>query len=113
MIATLIPWLLLATGALGMALGVDRTLKRRQNHSRLLQALSFLGGAVLLAAPVGMVLQSVKGLPVSGVSILLMLALAICRMACALKNLPIAFIQDLLVGLHISDHHGLWNLLGG
>lgn len=188
MVATLIPWLLLATGALGMALGVNRTLKRRQNQSRLLQVLSFLGGVLLLAAPVGMVLQSGKGPPVSGVSILLMLALGICLMARALKNLPIAFIlvivtgtgmfwlfsyfkhlsfligdvstqsialviavlllivfgvsffiektvdlflgllgvgavvfvvaaaafsQGLLVGLHITDHHGLWNLLGG
>ncbi len=98
MIATLIPWLLLGTGALGIALGANRTLNRRENQSRLLQVLSFLGGAVLLAAPVGMVLQSGKGPPVSGVSILLMLALAICLMARALRNLPIAFILVIVTG---------------
>lgn len=188
MIATFIPWILLATGALGMALGVNRTLQRRENQSKLLQVLSFAAGAVLLAAPVGMVLQRAKGPPVSGVSILLLLLLGICLMARALKGLPIAFIcvavlgtglfwlfshfkhlsfligdvstqsialaiavlllvvfgasffiektvdlflgllgigvvvfvvaaaafiQGLLVGLHITDHYGLWNLLGG
>lgn len=188
MIATFIPWILLAAGALGMALGVNRTLKRRENESRLLPALSFAAGAVLLAAPVGMVLQRAKGPPVSGASILLLLLLGICLMARALKNLPIAFLlvvvlgtglfwlfsrfkhlsfligdvstqsialaiavlllvvfgvsffiektidlflgllgvgvvvfvvaaaaflQGLLVGLHITDHYGLWNLLGG
>ena len=98
MIATYIPWLLLATGALGVALGVNRTLKRRENQSNLLQVLSFLSGAILLAAPVGMVLQSGKGPAVSGVSILLMLLLAICLMGRALKNLPIAFIIAVVTG---------------
>jgi len=97
-IATYIPWLLLATGALGVVLGVNRTLKRRENQSKLLQVLSFLSGAVLLAAPVVMVLQSGKGPAVSGVSILLMLLLAICLMGRALKNLPIAFIIAVVTG---------------
>jgi hypothetical protein len=98
MIATYIPWLLLATGALGVALGVNRTLKRRENQSKLLQVISFLSGAILLAAPVGMVLQSGKGSEVSGVSILLMLLLGICLMGRALKNLPIAFIIVAVMG---------------
>jgi len=98
MIATYIPWLLLATGALGVALGVNRTLKRRENQSKLLQVASFLSGAILLAAPVGMVLQSGKGPEVSGVSILMMLLLGICLMGRALKNLPIAFIIVAVMG---------------
>lgn len=98
MIATFIPWLLSATGALGVALGVNRTLKRRKNQSKLLQVLSFLSGAVLLAAPVGMVLQSGMGPPVSGISILLMLLLGICLMGRALKNLPITFIIVAVTG---------------
>jgi hypothetical protein len=187
MIYTLFPWLLLATGALGVALGLNRALKSRANESKVLQVIAFLSGALLLAAPVGMVLQSGKGPAVSGVSILLALLLGICLIGRGLKNVPIAFIivavaatglfwllsvvkdfsfagnvptqgialaiavvliivfgisffieksidlflailsmgpvvfivaaaaliQGLLVGLHITDRHGLLNLLGG
>jgi hypothetical protein len=187
MIATYIPWLLLASGAIGIALGVNRTLKRKENESKLLQVISFLVGAILLAAPVALVLQGGKGSEMSGISILLVLLLGLCLMSRALKSLPIAFIivavmgtglfwlfsyfkqfsfagdiptqtialvitvlllavfgisffiektidlflgllalgpivsivaaaaflQGLLVGLHITDHHGLLNLLKG
>ena len=187
MIASYIPWLLLASGTLGIVLGVNRTLKRRENESKLLQVISFLSGVILFVAPVAMVLQGGKGSEVSGVSILLMLLLGICLISRALKNLPIAFIivavmgpglfwlfsyfkqfsfagdiptqtialvitvlllvvfgisffvektidlflgllslgpvvfilaaaaflQGLLIGLHITNHHGLLNLLGG
>jgi hypothetical protein len=187
MVATYIPWLLWTSGAIGVALGVNRTLKRRENESKFLQSISFLSGAILLAAPVAMVLQGGKGSEVSGVSILLVLFLGICLMSRALKSLPIAFIivtvmgtglfwlfsyfkqfsfagevptqtialviaalllavfgisffiektidlflgllglgpivfivavaaflQGLLIGLHITDQHGLLNLLGG
>ena len=187
MIATYIPWLLLASGAIGIALGVNRTLKRKEKESKLLQVISFLVGAILLAAPVALVLQGGKGSEVSGISILLVLLLGICLMSRALKSLPIAFIivavmgtglfwlfsyfkqfsfagdiptqtialvitvlllavfgisffiektidlflgllglglivfivaaaaflQGLLIGLHITDHHGLLNLLRG
>lgn len=187
MIATYIPWLLLASGAIGIALGVNRTLKRKEKEIKLLQVISFLVGAILLSAPVALVLQSGKGSEVSGISILLVLLLGICLMSRALKSLPIAFIivtvmgtglfwlfsyfkqfsfagdiptqtialvitvlllaffgisffiektidlflgllglgpivfivaaasflQGLLIGLHITDHHGLLNLLRG
>jgi hypothetical protein len=187
MIASYYPWLLLAAGALGVALGVNRTLKHRKKESKLLQVVSFLAGALLLAAPVGMVLQAGKGPAVSGGSIMLMIGLGICLTARALKSIPIAFIivavtgtglfwllaqvkqvsfagdvptqaialaiaillvivfgisflvektidlflgflglgpvvlivaaaaliQGFLIGLHITDHHGLLNLLGG
>ena len=187
MIDTYALWLLLVSGALGCVLGVNRTLKRRENESKSLQVISFLFGAILLAAPVVIVLQGGQGSEVSGGSILLMLLLGICLMSRALKNLPIAFmvvavmgtglfwlfsyfkqfsfagdistqaialtitilllivfgisfivektidlflgllslgpvvfilsaaafLQGLLIGLHITDHHGLLNLLGG
>jgi hypothetical protein len=98
MIATYGPWLLLATGVLGVVLGVDRTLKRRAQESKLLQVASFLAGATLLAAPVGLVLQAGQAPPISGVSILLMLALGICLTARALKSIPLAFIVVAIVG---------------
>lgn len=98
MIATYGSWLLLVTGALGIALGVNRTLKRRSKESKLLQAVSFLAGVLLLGAPVGLVLQAGQGPPVSGVSILLMMALGICLTARALKSIPLAFIIVAVVG---------------
>lgn len=98
MIATYGPWLLLVTGALGIALGVNRTLKRRSKESKLLQVVSFVAGVLLLAAPVGLVLQAGQGPPVSGVSILLMMALGICLTARALKSIPLAFIIVAVVG---------------
>jgi hypothetical protein len=187
MIAIYYPWLLVATGALGVALGVNRTLKSSKEESKALKALSVVAGGLLLAAPIGMVLQAGKGPAVSGASVLLMLLLGICLVARALKSIPLAFIivavtgtglfwllsqlkqvsfagdvptqtialamaillvivfgvsflvektidlflgllglgpvvtivaavaliQGLLIGLRITDHHGLLNLLGG
>ncbi len=98
MIAAYGPWLLLATGALGVVLGVNRTLKRRTQESTMLQAVSFLAGVLLLAAPVGLVLQAGEGPPVSGGSILLMLVLGICLTARALKSIPLAFIIVAVMG---------------
>ena len=98
MISTYIPWLLLISGALGIVLGVNRTLKRRENESKLLQVISFLVGTVLFVAPVAMVLQGRQRADVSGLSILLMLLLAICLVARALKDLPIAFIVIAVLG---------------
>jgi hypothetical protein len=98
MIATYIPWLLLVSGAIGVALGVNRTLKRKEKESKLLQVISFLVAAILLAAPVALVLQSGKGSEVSGISILLALLLGICLMSRALKSLPIAFIVVAVMG---------------
>jgi len=92
MIYTLFPWLLLATGALGVALGLNRALKSRANESKVLQVIAFLSGALLLAAPVGLVLQSGTGPAVSGASILLALLLGICLIGRGLINVPIAFI---------------------
>ena len=98
MIASVAPWLLLATGALGVILGINRILKRRARESKALQAVSFLAGVLLLAAPVGLVLQAGKGPPVSGVSVLLMLALGICLTARGLKSIPLAFLIVAVVG---------------
>ncbi|MGE5257599.1 MAG: hypothetical protein ACM3KE_13055 [Hyphomicrobiales bacterium] len=99
MIATYSPWLLLATGVLGVVLGVDRTLKRRTQESKLLQVAAFLAGVALLAAPVALVLQAGQGgPPVSGASVLLMLALGICFTARGLKSIPLAFIIVAVMG---------------
>ena len=98
MLAPYVPWLLSASGLLGVVLGVNRTLKRRENESKLLQVISFLAGALLFAIPVTMVLYSENSSEVSGGSILLMLLLAICLVGRALKNLPIAFIIVAVTG---------------
>lgn len=98
MLATYVPWLLSSSGLLGVVLGVNRTLKRRENESKLLQVISFLVGAVLFAAPVAMVLYGGHSSEVSGGSILLMLLLAICLVGRALKKLPIAFIIVAVMG---------------
>ncbi len=98
MLAIYVPWLLSASGLLGVVLGVNRTLKRRENESKLLQVISFLAGAVLFAAPVAMVLYGGHSSEVSGGSILLMLLLAICLVGRALKKLPMAFIIVAVMG---------------
>ena len=98
MIATYIPWLLIVSGALGVVLGVNRTLKRVENESKLLQVISFLAGVVLFAAPVAMVIQGKQSVEVSAISILLMLLLAVCLVARALKDLPLAFIVVAVLG---------------
>ena len=100
MLATYVPWLLSASGLLGVVLGVNRTLKRREKESKLLQVISFLAGAFLFAAPVAMVLYGEHSSEVSGGSILLMLLLAICLVGRALKKLPIAFIILAVMGIN-------------
>jgi len=98
MLMTSFPWLLVTFGLLGVVLGVDRTLKRRENESKLLQVIAFLAGLVLFAIPVVMVLQGGQGIEISGLSILLILLLAICLVGRALKRLPLAFVIVTVMG---------------
>jgi len=92
-------WVLVLCGLLGVALGINRTIKRREKESHVLQLLSAIGGIVALATPTVMVLHiKPKGVYTAG-TLLLMLVLSLCLLARPLKSVPIAFIVVTATGV--------------
>ena len=84
-------WVLVLCGALGLALGIDRTVKRRQRESLVLQLLSAVGGLVMLAMPTVMVLYVKPKGAYTAATLLLLIAVGLCLLARPLKAIPIAF----------------------
>lgn len=84
-------WVLVLCGVLGVALGIDRTVKRRENESFILQLLSAVGGLVVLAMPTVMVLHIKSKGVYTAATLLLMIVLSLCLLARPLKKIPITF----------------------
>ncbi len=86
-------------GLLGVALGVDRILKKREEESRVLQVLSFFGGLILLALPILMVLYiDVEGV-YSNYTLLLMFLTGLSLNARPFEKMPAAFTIVTLLGI--------------
>ena len=92
-------FVLLLCGLLGVALGINRTIKRREQESLLLQVLSALGGIVVLVMPLVMVLQINQKGVYTAATVLLMIAFSLCLLARPLKRIPIAFIVVTAAGV--------------
>jgi hypothetical protein len=86
-------------GLLGLALGINRTIKRREKESLLLQVLSALGGIVVLILPLVMVLQINQKGVYTAATVLLMTAFSLALLARPLKKIPIAFIVVTAAGV--------------
>jgi hypothetical protein len=82
---------LVLCGLLGVALGINRTLKRREKESFLLQLFSAIGGVVVLAMPTVMVLHIKPKGVYTAATLLLMIVFSLCLLARPLKKIPIAF----------------------
>jgi hypothetical protein len=90
---------LVLCGLLGVALGINRTIKRREKESLVLQGLSAIGGILVLAMPVVMVLQiNPKGV-YTAATVLLMIVFSLCLLARPLKKIPIAFVLVTAAGV--------------
>ena len=92
-------FVLVLCGVLGVALGINRTLKRREKESMLLQVLSALGGVVVLVTPVVMVSQIHQKGGYTAATLLLMIVFSLCLLARPLKKIPIAFIVVAAAGV--------------
>lgn len=90
---------LVLCGVLGVALGLNRTIKRREKESLVLQVLSAIGGLVLLATPTVMVLHLKQKGVYTAATLLLMIVLSLCLLARPLKKVPIAFITVTAAGV--------------
>jgi hypothetical protein len=84
-------WVLVLCGLVGVALGINRTIKRREKESLVLQLLSTLGGLVVLATPTVMVLHIKQKGVYTAATLLLMIVFSLCLLARPLKKIPIAF----------------------
>jgi len=82
---------LVVCGALGVALGINRTIKRREKESFALQLLSAMGGLVVLAMPTVMVLHIKQKGVYTAETLLLMIVFSLCLLARPLKKIPIAY----------------------
>lgn len=89
--ATHYAWILVLCGLLGVALGINRTVMRRENESLVLQLVSAIGGLAVLATPTIMVLHVKPKGVYTAATLLLMIALSLCLLARPLKAIPIAF----------------------
>ena len=92
-------WVLVLCGLLGIALGINRTLKRREKESIVLQVLSALGGIVLLGMPLVMVLQINQKGVYTAATLLMMIVFSLCLLARPLRKIPIAFIVVMAAGV--------------
>jgi len=90
---------LVLCGVLGVALGINRTIKRREKESLVLQVLSAIGGLVVLATPTVMVLHIKPKGAYTAATLLLMIVLSLCLLARPLKKVPIAFITVTAAGV--------------
>ena len=78
-------------GLLGVALGLNRTIKRREKESLILRLLSTMAGVVVLALPTLMVLDVKHKGTYTAATLLLMIVLSLCLLARPLKKIPMAF----------------------
>jgi hypothetical protein len=90
-LATHYAWVLVLCGVLGVALGIDRTVKRREKESLVLRLLSGISGLVVLAMPTVLVLSAKPKAAYTAATLLLMLAFSLCLLARPLKAVPITF----------------------
>jgi hypothetical protein len=90
---------LVVCGVLGVALGVNRTIKRREKESVVLQLLSAVGGLVVLAMPTVMVLHIKQKGVYTAETLLLMIVFSVCLLARPLKKIPIAYTVVTAAGL--------------
>jgi len=86
-------------GLLGVALGINRTIKRREKESLVLQVLSALGGILVLVMPPLMVLQINQKGGYTAATVLLMIVFSLCLLARPLKKIPLAFIVVTAAGV--------------
>ena len=86
-------------GLLGVALGINRTIKRREKESLILQVLSALGGILVLVMPPVMVLQINQKGGYTAATLLLMIVFSLCLLARPLKKIPVAFIVVTAAGV--------------
>ena len=86
-------------GLLGVALGINRTLKRREKESLVLQVLSAMGGILVLVMPPVMVLQINQKGVYTAATVLLMIVFSLCLLARPLKKIPLAFIVVTAAGV--------------
>lgn len=92
-------WVLVLCGLLGVALGINRTIKRREEESLVLQVLSSIGGILVLVMPPVMVLQIHQKGFYAAATVLLMIVFGLCLLARPLKKIPITFIVVTASGL--------------
>jgi len=90
-LATRYALVLVVCGVLGVALGINRTIKRREKESVVLQLLSAMGGLVVLAMPTVMVLHIKQKGFYTAETLLLMIVFSLCLLARPLKKIPIAY----------------------
>lgn len=86
-------------GLLGVALGINRTIKRREKESLVLQVLSAVGGILVLVMPPVMVLQINQKGVYTAATVLLMIVFSLCLLARPLKKIPLAFIVVTAAGV--------------
>ena len=86
------PWIMLLVGLLGLAVGIDRTLKSRIKESGFLKALGLVGGIVMLALPILIMVRGAAVERITPLTLALMFLLGFCLTSRAMRRVPITFL---------------------
>jgi hypothetical protein len=102
-------WLTLAAGCLGVIMGINRTIKTREQESRALQNLSAIFGVLLIGVSIYTVVTSGYTARTShAVPLMMILGLSLC--ARQLESIPVAAVFILIMGmgvLFVIGHGGI------
>ncbi len=101
LLGILYPYIMIIIGILGVALGIDRIFKKREEESKKLQVLSFFGGLVFLALPIVMVITIDTEGVYSNYTLLLMFLTGLSLNARPFEKIPAAFTIVSLIGILI------------
>ncbi len=107
-IADYYTYVMIIVGLLGFLLGIDRILKKREEENKVLQALSFIGGLLMLAVPILLIYYIDTPGVYSNYTILLMLITGLSLNSRPFEKIPAAFAFVIIIAMGII--YMVWNL---
>lgn len=96
---SILTWTLLIVSLLGVMMGINRTMKNRENESKLLQGLAALLGALLIVFSIFVLFQGSVVNSSIGYAVLIMMVLGLSLCARQMEKIPVTLVLALILGL--------------
>lgn len=96
---SILTWTLLVVSLFGVLMGINRTMKNRENESGLLQGLAAFLGAVLIVFSIFVILQGSVVNSNIGYAVLIMMVLGLSLCARQMEKIPVTLVLALILGL--------------
>jgi len=95
----ILTWTLLVVSLFGIMMGINRTMKNRENESGLLQGLAALMGVILIVFSIFVLFQRSVVNSSTGYTVLIMMALGLSLCARQLEKIHVTLVLALILGL--------------